>query len=105
MANTRKARNQGQNQPSAEAPVDSEIRRAAERIGHKPREVCTTYVGDVEDRIALLREATDEIISCMVSPEPDWRAAAFVEALRLVRSVRWNLEQDVSDARKGVVSP
>jgi hypothetical protein len=36
MANTRKARNQGQNQPSAEAPVDSGIKRAAERIGYEP---------------------------------------------------------------------
>jgi hypothetical protein len=35
MANTRKARNQGQNQAHTEAPVDFEIRRAAERIGYE----------------------------------------------------------------------
>jgi hypothetical protein len=109
MAKKTKARNQGRNQgasssapESAEQPVSDEIRRAGERIGYPPPPpTCTTYVGDVEDRIALLRQATDEIISLAVSPEPECRNESLIEALRLVRSVRMNLEMDVSEARKG----
>ena len=52
MANTRKARNQGQNQPSAEAPVDSEIKRAAERIGYEsaPRSSHAQAIHDSEEQ-------------------------------------------------------
>jgi hypothetical protein len=36
MANSKVAKNQGRSKQGAEAPVDSEIRRAAERIGYEP---------------------------------------------------------------------
>jgi hypothetical protein len=93
--------------PSAkaeEAPVSSEIRRAAERIGCEPN-VVRAHLADVRSRIEELRDATDEIINLAVSEDDMWRTDAMLEALRLVRSVRLGLEADISVSHSAEVSP
>ncbi len=87
MAKKTVRQNKGQNQRAAEAPVDSEIRRAAERIGYSSGQLAA-----IGKEAARATDNLSEALAAIENGHPEAAADCIARASLAIWQIRWELQ-------------